>query len=450
MRVLAILPARYASTRLPGKPLLDLCGKPMIQRVYEAVQKASCVTDIVVATDDERIVQAVNAFGGRACMTSSDCASGTDRLVEIARTEQADIYLNVQGDEPLLDPAVIETLVQTLLDHPDVAAVTPCYAISAAAATDPNLVKVVRSEEGQALYFSRALIPHDRDGQGAVQYLGHMGLYAYRKEALDVFAKFPPSSLEQVEKLEQLRLLQHGLILLTVEVPPCAPGVDTPADLERVRGILVGQTAQPAEAKSFRISHKHEAFAETASAASISEGALLPQDRITLSLLQNEALVRKLQAIRLVITDVDGVLTDGGLYYGPDGESLKRFCAQDGLGIVLLQRAGIRLAVCSGRDCLALRARLKDLHVSLFRLGRLEKQAACLELLKEAQVRAEEALFIGDDLPDLEGFALCGLGVATGNARPQVRKAADVVLQTSGGQGVLRELIDLLLAVRQG
>ena len=450
MRVLAVLPARYASTRLPGKPLLDLCGKPMIQRVYEAVQKASCVTEIVVATDDERIVQAVHAFGGRACLTSPDCASGTDRLVEIARTEQADIYLNVQGDEPLLDPTVIKTLVQTLLEHPEVAAATPCYAISAAAAADPNLVKVVRSDEGKALYFSRALIPPDRDGQGQVQYLGHMGLYAYRKTALDVFAHFPPSSLEQVEKLEQLRLLQHGLTLLAVEVPPCAPGVDTPADLERVRSILAGQMAQSAGEKRFSLSPKREAFAETASAVSVSADAVQLQESARLPLLQNEVLVRKLQAIRLVITDVDGVLTDGGLYYGPEGESLKRFCAQDGLGIVLLQRAGIHLAVCSGRDCPALRARLKDLHVSLFRLGRLEKQAACQELLSEAQIQAEEALFIGDDLPDLEGFALCGLGVATGNARPQVRKAADVVLQTSGGQGALRELIDLLLAVRQG
>lgn len=449
MRVLAVLPARYASTRLPGKPLLDLCGKPMIQRVYEVVQKAACVTDIVVATDDERIVQAVHAFGGRACLTSPDCASGTDRLVEIARTEQADIYLNVQGDEPLLDPAVIETLVQTLLEHPEVAAATPCYAISAAAAADPNLVKVVRSAEGKALYFSRALIPHDRDGQGQVQYLGHMGLYAYRREALDVFAHFPPSSLEQVEKLEQLRLLQHGLSLLAVEVSPCAPGVDTLADLERVRGILAGQAAQSA-GESFSLSPKREVFAETASVVSSSAGVVQPQDSVRHPLLQDEVLVRKLQAIRLVITDVDGVLTDGGLYYGPEGESLKRFCAQDGLGIVLLQRAGIHLAVCSGRDCPALRARLKDLHVSLFRLGRLEKQAACLELLKEAQVQAEEALFIGDDRPDLEGFALCGLGVATGNARSQVRQAADVVLQTSGGQGALRELIDLLLAVRQG
>lgn len=411
MRTLAVIPARYASTRLPGKPLLDICGKPMIQHVCEAVGRASLVDDVLVATDDERIVRAVSNFGGHAVMTSPDCASGTDRLVEIARHEQADIYLNVQGDEPLLRPADVDKLVKALLRHPQAAAATPCYPVSAGQALDPNLVKVVRNEAGQALYFSRAPIPYDRDGEKRIQYWGHVGMYAYRPAALAVFAAHAPGELERAEKLEQLRLLQHGIGIQMVELPPCAPGVDTEKDLERVRALLEGRNADDA-----------------ANVTSLEE---------------------RLRRVRLVITDVDGVLTDGGLYYGPDGECLKRFCAQDGLGMVLLQKAGIRVAVLSGRDSPALRRRLADLGISLFRLGKVEKRAACEDLLRESGVSPEESLFLGDDLPDLDGFTCCGLGIAVANARNQVREAAHLVLNAHGGQGAFRELADKLLHARQ-
>ena len=413
MRTLAVIPARYASTRLPGKPLLDICGKPMIQHVCEAVGKASLVDDVLVATDDERIARAVSDFGGRAVMTSPDCASGTDRLVEIARHEQADIYLNVQGDEPLLRPADVDNLVKALLCHPQAAAATPCYPISPVQALDPNLVKVVRSEAGQALYFSRAPIPFDRDGEKQIRYWGHVGMYAYRPAALAVFAAHVPGELERAEKLEQLRLLQHGIGIQMVELPPCAPGVDTEKDLERVRALLEGRRTE---------------------------------DSATDTVLTLE---ERLRRVRLVITDVDGVLTDGGLYYGADGECLKRFCAQDGLGMVLLQKAGIRVAVLSGRDCPALRRRLTDLGITLFRLGRVEKRTACEDLLREADVSPEESLFLGDDLPDLDGFACCGLGIAVANAGERVRGAAHLVLNTRGGQGAFRELADKLLHIRQ-
>lgn len=410
MRTLAVIPARYASTRLPGKPLLDICGKPMIQHVYEAVSSASLVDDVLVATDDARIASAVSDFGGRAVMTSPDCASGTDRLVEIARQEQADIYLNVQGDEPLLRPADVDKLVEALLRHPQAAAATPCYPISARQALDPNLVKVVRNEAGQALYFSRAPIPFDRDGEKQVRYWGHMGMYAYRPAALAVFAAHAPGELERAEKLEQLRLLQHGISIQMVELPPCAPGVDTEEDLKRVRALLQG----------LRTGNSTE----------------LP-------------LEERLRRVRLIITDVDGVLTDGGLYYGPDGECLKRFCAQDGFGIIQLQKAGIRVAALSGRDCPALRCRLADLGITLFRLGSVEKRTACRDLQQEADVSPEESLFLGDDLPDLDGFTCCGLGIAVANARDQVREAAHLVLKTCGGQGAFRELADKLLRARQ-
>ena len=384
----------------------------MIQRVYEAVQKATLVDTVLVATDDARIVQAVEAFGGRAILTSPQCASGTDRLVEVARQEEADIYLNVQGDEPLLRPADVDKLVQALLDNPHMAAATPCYPITFEQAADPNLVKIVRSDSGAALYFSRARIPFDRDAEGTGGYWGHIGMYAYRTDALKIFADHEPGMLERTEKLEQLRLLQHGVGIQTVELPPCAPGVDTPEDLERVRAIVAG--------KEFSTS--------------------APATPATTSLAD----------IRLVITDVDGVLTDGGLYYGPDGECIKRFHAQDGLGMVMLRKAGIRVAVLSGRDCPALRRRLNDLGINMFRLGKVEKRAACESLLQEAGVSAHETLFIGDDLPDLDGFACCGLGVTVANARDEVKRAADIVLQTQGGQGAFRELVDMLLEQHQG
>lgn len=410
MQTIAVIPARYSSTRLPGKPLLDICGKPMIQRVYEAVQKATLVDKVIVATDDIRIGQAVESFGGRAVLTSPQCASGTDRLVEVARQEEADIYLNVQGDEPLLRPADVDKLVQALFDNPHMAAATPCYPITFEQAADPNLVKIVRSDNGAALYFSRARIPFDRDGGETGVYWGHMGMYAYRPDALKIFADHEPGMLERTEKLEQLRLLQHGIGIQTVELPPCAPGVDTPEDLERVRAIIAG--------KDF--------------------SASMPATPST-----------SLAGIRLVITDVDGVLTDGGLYYGPDGECIKRFHAQDGLGMVMLRKAGIRVAVLSGRDCPALRRRLKDLGIDMFRLGKVEKRMACESLLQEAGVSAHEALFIGDDLPDLEGFACCSIGVAVANARDEVKRAADIILQNQGGQGAFRELVDRLLEQHQ-
>lgn len=411
MNTLAVIPARYSSTRLPGKPLLDICGKPMIQRVYEQVRKAALVDNVIVATDDERIVRAVNAFGGRVILTSPSCASGTDRLVEVAGKEKADIYINVQGDEPLVRPSDVDRLVQALLDNPDVAAATPCYPVSFGQAEDPNLVKIVRNDNGTALYFSRARIPYDRDGEKTGVYWGHAGMYAYRRQALDVFAKFEPGMLERTEKLEQLRLLAHGCAIQTVEIEPSAPGVDTAEDLERVRAIVAGKTMPDTEASA--------------------------------------TCAPKLADIRLVITDVDGVLTDGGLYYGPDGECIKRFHALDGLGMMLLKNTGIRVAVLSGRDCPALRRRLQELGIDLFRLGKVEKRAACESLLQEAGVSRQEALFIGDDLPDLDGFACCCLGAAVANARDEVKKAADIVLSTQGGQGAFRELVDMLLAQRR-
>ena len=401
MNAVAVIPARYASTRLPGKPLLDICGKPLIQHVWETVSRARGLDEVVVATDDARIAHAVQAFGGKVCMTSPDCRSGSDRVREVAASLAADVYVNVQGDEPLLEASAIERLRDVFTEDASVQVATLCSRISEEQARSPHQVKVVRDHAGNALYFSRAPLPFVRESGESTEFLGHVGIYAYRADALRGFASLPFSPLEQAEKLEQLRFLQAGIPVRVLEVPPMGAGVDTPEDLERVCAVVRKR--------------------------------------------RHEVALKKLKHIRLIITDVDGVLTDGGLYYGPDGESLKRFHARDGLGVRLLQQAGIQVAVLSGRDCPALRRRLTDLGITEAVLGQVDKWAVLSGIIERCGVSAEEVAFIGDDIPDMEVFGLCWVSVTVGDAPDYVRAKADLVLECQGGQGAFRELVDVIL-----
>ncbi len=242
MTAIAIIPARYASTRLPGKPLLAETGKPLIQHVVEAVQNASALGRIVVATDDARIADAVAAFGGEAVMTSADCRTGTDRLAEAAGTlGLADdaIVVNVQGDEPDIPPACLDALVALLVDT-DAPMATLCTPLPAEKAADPNKVKVVRAGNGLALYFSRSLIPHDRDATGEASHFLHLGVYAYRAGFLKHFAGLPSTPAESVEKLEQLRALEHGFPIAVAEVDYDGVGIDTPEDYAQFVARLSG------------------------------------------------------------------------------------------------------------------------------------------------------------------------------------------------------------------
>ena len=239
MSIIAVIPSRYASTRLPGKPLVDICGKPMVQRVYERVRQVSLFDEVLVATDDERIAAVVEGFGGAVCMTSPDCPSGSDRLIEVASSHPADIYVNVQGDEPLVEPCSIEKLAKVMLENDDLQMGTLCYPITAEQARNPNLVKVVRAHNGNALYFSRSPIPFPRSGGIEPSYFGHLGMYAYRRDFLMNFGSLPYSPLENTEKLEQLRVLQAGVAIRVLEVEAAGPGVDTPEDLEEVRRIIM-------------------------------------------------------------------------------------------------------------------------------------------------------------------------------------------------------------------
>ena len=238
MSIVAVIPSRYASTRLPGKPLVDICGKTMVQRVYEQVSKVGLFDEVLVATDDQRIFDAVTSFGGKAVMTSVDCPSGTDRLIEVATAHPADIYVNIQGDEPLIEPEIIEKLARVMLEDSELQMGTLCYPVSAEKAQNPNLVKVVRAHNGNALYFSRSPIPFARSGGIEPEYFGHIGMYAYRRQFLLDFGKLPYSKLENTEKLEQLRVLEAGIAIRCLTVDAMAPGVDTPEDLEAVRRIV--------------------------------------------------------------------------------------------------------------------------------------------------------------------------------------------------------------------
>ncbi len=242
-RVLGVIPARYGSSRFPGKILALIAGKPMIQRVYERARQSRLLSELLVAVDDPRIEACVNAFGGQAIMTRAEHQSGTDRIAEVAAKIPADIIVNIQGDQPVLDPLMIDEAVQALLDHPEIPMTTIKTKIQREAdLTNSNVVKVVTDEAGRALYFSRSQIPFPRANQ-AVTYYEHLGLYVYRRDFLLKLAQIPPSTLEQIELLEQLRVLEKGYAIMVVETksPIVAFGglsVDIPADIAKVEAYL--------------------------------------------------------------------------------------------------------------------------------------------------------------------------------------------------------------------
>ncbi|MFJ4433632.1 3-deoxy-manno-octulosonate cytidylyltransferase [Pseudomonas sp. NPDC089395] len=398
-RVAIVIPARYGSTRLPGKPLADIAGKPMIQHVYERALQVANAHAVVIATDDERVAQAVHRFGGECVMTSADHPSGTDRLAEVMAKIDADIYINLQGDEPLVRPADIDLLAEGMLIDASVNVGTLCHQIDALEAVNPNTVKVVLAANGNALYFSRSPIPFPREKESAT-YLKHVGVYAYRRKVLAEYAGIPQPMMENAEKLEQLRLLAAGYCIRAFQVEATGPGVDTPECLEQVRAIISGKAA-------------------------VSKPTLAD--------------------VRLVITDVDGVLTDGGIYYDATGECLKRFHVRDGMGMRLLEENGVRVAVLSGRDSTTLRKRVADLGISLCQFGVKDKLAACEQLMTEAGVNKAQTACIGDDSIDLPAFAACGISFAVADAPVYVSKAATYTLNSAGGTGAFREVADAIL-----
>jgi 3-deoxy-manno-octulosonate cytidylyltransferase (CMP-KDO synthetase) len=240
-QVIVVIPARYGSTRLPGKPLVPLAGTPMIQRVYDRAKAAQRVQRVIVATDDDRILHAVHSFGGEARMTRADHRTGTERVAEVAAHEAGDIFVNVQGDEPLLDPAAVDTAVAALLEEPQTSVATVATPIKIPAdIMDPNVCKVVLDFDENALYFSRAPIPWVRNTHSKIQvrHWKHLGLYVFRRDALLEYPTLPQGELERIEQLEQLRWLENGWKIRVAEVEHDAVSVDVPADVARVEKLL--------------------------------------------------------------------------------------------------------------------------------------------------------------------------------------------------------------------
>lgn len=401
MKTIIIIPARYASTRLPAKPLAIIGGEPMIKRTYMQAKKSSLADQVVIATDHEEIYRVCESFGAEVVMTASDHATGTDRLVEVASKYEADFYINVQGDEPFVDPADIDSVIDILHTNKSAEIATLCYEISQNEASDPNSVKVVFSHEKKALYFSRSAIPFARDN-AKPNYYKHMGLYGYTKKALFAYASLSQSDLENSEKLEQLRYLQAGFNIFLAVTKKGAPAIDTAQDLMRAEAFLRGEDFQEAD----------------------------------------------LSQIKLLITDIDGVLSPAHLIYGENGEEIKSFNVRDGLAMRVFMASGAEVAVVSGRDSAVLRKRMSDLKITHFATGIKDKFSACQKIMSELGFAKNQCAFVGDDTLDLPAFEACGVSFAVNDAPSYIRSKAQIVLSKNGGDGAIREAIEMILSAQ--
>ena len=251
VRTLGVIPARFAAQRFPGKPLALIAGKTLVQRVFEQAAKAQRLDKVVVATENTRILEAVEAFGGDAMLTSPDCATGTDRVAEVARAYDCDLVLNIQGDEPLMRPEMIDQLVAGMQSDPKCVMGTLARKLESAANLDnPNVVKVALAQNGNALYFSRSRVPFVRDARSGdsqewltlARFYKHLGIYAFRREFLVKFVELPQGELERTEKLEQLRALENGFAIKVLITAHDSIGVDRPEDVELVEQILRTQS----------------------------------------------------------------------------------------------------------------------------------------------------------------------------------------------------------------
>jgi len=237
MKVTVVIPARYGSTRFPGKPLVDISGKPMIQHVFERASQASLVDDVFVATDDQRIEEAVRLFHGKAMLTRSDLNTGTDRVAEVARNLSSDIFINVQGDEPFISPRLIDQIASSLISDPKIKIASAGISLKTKESfLDPNVVKVLTDRDSFAIYFSRYPIPFLKQGwkEDGIPAKKHLGIYGFRREALLQFAQWEPTPLECQEGLEQLRALEHGVKIKIVPTEEESIAIDTPEDLAKI------------------------------------------------------------------------------------------------------------------------------------------------------------------------------------------------------------------------
>ncbi|WP_026560968.1 3-deoxy-manno-octulosonate cytidylyltransferase [Bacillus sp. J37] len=240
MKVIGVIPARYGSSRFPGKPLAMILNKPMIQHVYERVSESKLLDQVIVATDHEDIKKVVEDFGGQVVMTRTDHETGSDRIAEVTAKVEGDFFVNIQGDEPLIHHDIIDALVKEAKESPNAVVTAKTKIKDLQDVNNPNVVKVITDHTDRAIYFSRSAIPYNRSNV-SFSYYKHLGIYGYPKEVLNKFVQLPQSSLEEAEMLEQLRLLENGYTVKVVETSYNAVGVDTPEDIEKVESILGGK-----------------------------------------------------------------------------------------------------------------------------------------------------------------------------------------------------------------
>lgn len=379
-----VIPARMASTRLPGKPLKLIAGKPLIYWVIEAALKVKNIKKVIVATDHQEIFNVASNLNVKPIMTSSSHKSGTERLLEVAEKEESDYFINLQGDEPLINPNDVEYLIKNLLDS-DTDIVTLAHKIGAKEASDKSKVKVICNYKSEAIYFSRNIIPY-----GEADYLQHIGIYGFSKRSLELMKGFNETKLEKLESLEQLRWIENDLKIKVILTENKVIGVDTLLDLKEVEKIL------------------------------------------------------KLKKIKVLFSDVDGILTDGKIWYGKQGEELKSFHSRDGLAIKLLMKKGIQFGLISARDSEPLRRRAKDLGIKNFIFGMEDKVEGCKRLLADLNITKEEAAYIGDDNIDIPAMNYCGMSFTVLDAVKPVLETAEIVLNCKGGEGAIRVISDLI------
>ena len=379
-----VIPARIGSKRLPNKLLIDIAGKPLISWVIEAALKVDFKAEVIVATDDNRIKKVSEDLGIKSFLTRSGIKNGTERILDILDHIDSELVINLQGDEPLVNPIDLNNLHKTIKSS-DVDVVSICHEVDNLEAEEPSNVKVVFDINQYALYFSRSKIPY-----GAQTFYSHKGIYAFKRDALQRIKYFKSSILGNLEDLEQLHWLENNMSIKMLITKNRSIGVDTKDDLIKA------------------------------------ENALLSNN------------------IKALICDVDGTLTNGLVWYGDNGEELKSFNVKDGLAIKKLLSKGFKVGFISGRDSAPLRFRARELGVEFVKFNQNDKKIGCLELLSEMKLEAKYVAYIGDDESDIPCCSLIPFSFAVNDCHQDLKQISRFHLKEKGGEGVINGFIENL------
>lgn len=377
-----VIPARMHSTRLPNKPLLNIAGKPLLSWVIDVALKVEFKSEIIVATDNIRIKKVAEDLGIKSFLTSKNNKNGTERIIEILDNIDAEYIINLQGDEPLVNPKDLNNLFN-LIESKNIDIASICHEIDSLEADEVSNVKVVLDINQNALYFSRSKVPY-----GSKSFYCHKGIYAFKRHTLEKIKYFKSGILGDLEDLEQLKWLENGMKIKMLVSKNKSIGVDTKDD-----------------------------FLEA-------ENALLANN------------------IKALICDIDGTLTNGLLWYGDKGEELKSFNVKDGSAIKKLLLNGFKVGFLSGRDSAPLRARADELGIKFLKFNQNDKKKGCIEILNEMKLDPLSVVYIGDDESDIPCCTLMPFSFAVNDCHPNLKKITRFHLKTKGGEGVINEVIE--------